>query len=273
MTLSTIICTPTLQHDKKMKRICAPLEDCFGLENFWYYTLNDRGELSYISNNPLTAEFFYDNELYKGHPYFKDPSLLKSGFFFADKTKEKDYIQTQGKLRDFTQIFMAMNVSEGKAEGYGFATANNSPELANSFINNLYLFRKFIHYFHSEADEPILHMQKCSVDISSTCGDSFYAPTQYFETLTGAENARDFLKKIDPLRYQVLQSLSPREKECLRWFLKGLSAVQIGKKVHLSNRTVEHYLDSVKNKLSCNSRQELYETLLSCSDFLNLTFF
>ncbi len=273
MNISEIICQPILKNDKKLKKICDPLSQMFGLDTFWYYTLTDQGELSYICNNPSAAEYFYSNKLYNGHPYFKHTTLLKSGFFFADKTKDTDYVQTQGKLRDFTQIFMAMNVDDGKTEGYGFATTGHLPDLSNCFINNLYLLRRFIQYFHKEAEDPIKQMKKCSVDIASECHKNFYKPTQYFDTLTSQANTGEFLKQIDPMRYQALHSLSLREKECLRWFLKGMSAVQIGKKVHLSNRTVEFYLENVKNKLVCNTKQELFEILLNSRDFLTLTFF
>src|SRR5262245_33231357 len=129
MSICDIICQPLLKNDKKLKKICEPLSQSFGLDTFWYYTLTDQGELSYIGNNLHVAEYFFSNKLYDGHPYFKHTSLLKSGFFFSDKTKENDYIITQGKLRDLTQIFVTMNVIDGKVHGYGFATTLHLPDL------------------------------------------------------------------------------------------------------------------------------------------------
>ena len=273
--IAQLVCQPTLKNERKLKRICEPLSQGFGLDTFWHYSLTDKGELSYICNNPLISEYFYSQELYNGHPYFKDPKLLKSGFFFADKTISPDYAHTQGKMRNVSmdQIFMVMNASEGRAEGYGFATTQPLPDLTNTFINHLYLLKKFIGYFHQEAEEILKQAKKSSVDIASECAERFYKPSHYFDNLTSPANPEAFFQKIDPMRFAMLRSLSSREKECLRWFLKGMSAVQIGKKIHLSNRTVEFYIENVKNKLGCNTKQELFEVLLNCSDFLTLTFF
>lgn len=275
-SFAQIICQPTLKNDRKLKKVCEPLSQGFGLDTFWYYSLTEEGELSYVSNNPLISDFFYSHALYKGHPYFKHPSLLKTGFFFADKTTDTDYIQTQGKLRDsipMDLIFMAMNVEQGKAEGYGFATMQKLPDLTNSIINNLYLFKRFIHYFHQETEEILKKLKMNSVNIAAQCADSFYKPTHYFDNLTPTTNPEAFFKQIDPIRYNILNLLSSRERECLGWFLKGLPAVQIGKKIHLSNRTVEFYIENVKNKLGCRTKQELFDVLLHCRDFLPLTFF
>ena len=274
--LHQIICQPTAKNDKKLKKICEPLSLAFGLDTFWYYTLSDKGELCYISNNPRVAEFFYANNLYKGHPYFKDPKLLKSGFFFAEKTTAADYVQTQGKMRDLVtmdQIFMVMNIDGGKAEGYGFAATQPVPDMTNAIINNLYAFKRFINYFHYEAEGALKQMKENSVDIATECGESFYMPSQYFDEFTFGKDQEAFLKRIDPIQFEMLKSLSRREKECIKWLLKGLSAVQIGKKIHLSSRTVEFYIENVKNKLGCRTKQELFDVLLNCSDFLHLTFF
>jgi LuxR family transcriptional regulator len=274
--LAQIICQPTFRNEKKLKKIHSPLYQAFGLDTFWYYTVSEKGELSYVSNNASVADFFYSNELYKGHPYFKDPKLLTSGFFFCEKTTDEEYHKTQGKVRNqfsMDQIFMVMNCEGSKSCGYGFATTQRLPDLTNTFLNNLFLFRKFINYFHSEAEEIINQMKGYSVDIASACGKLFYSSTNHFTALSSPFNPDSLLRVIDPFQYQALQSLSGREKECLRWFLKGLSAVQIGKKIHLSNRTVEFYIDNIKNKLGCRTKEELYSCLLEWRDFVNFTFF
>ena len=183
---------------------------------------------------------------------------------------------TQGKLRDsvsMDQIFIIMDVDGETAKGYGFAVTQPLQDITNTVINNLYSFKRFIHYFHNEAEEALKLMKKNSVDIISECADSFYKPTQYFDKLASTTDPTAFLKVIDPKQFEMLKSLSKRENECLKWLLRGLSAVQIGKKIHLSPRTVEFYIENVKNKLGCSTKQELFEILLNCNDFLNLTFF
>lgn len=274
--IAQIICQPTVRNDRKIKKICDPLEKGLGLDTFWYYSISEKGELSYVCNDPNCAEYFYSNELYLGHPYFKTPALLQSGFFFADNTTSPDYISTQGKMRgqiSMDQTFMIMNIEGQKAEGYGFATKRPHPSFANMIINNLYLLRKFIGYFHEETKEISKQLRQYTVDIGAECESSFHTPTPYFPSLSSASTAKNFFNQIDPMLFQRLHSLSKREKECLKWFLKGMSAIQIGKKMFLSNRTIEKHIDSIKGKLGCNTKQELFDILLNSNDFLPLTFF
>ena len=57
-------------------------------------------------------------------------------------------------------------------------------------------------------------------------------------------------------------SLTKRQKECLYYLCKGMSIKQIAKALKLSPRTVEHYLEAVREKLACHSRAQLIEKLL-----------
>lgn len=274
--ITQLICEPTLKNDKKLKQICQPLLQGFRLDAFWYYSLSKDGEFSYVGNNPSIADFFFSCEIYKGHPYFKHPKLQTTGFFFADKTMDEEYLQTQGKMRkqfSLDQNFMITNLKQGNIEGYGFATTLKIPDFTNTFINNLFFFRKFIKYFHHESEKIFKEMKACSVDIAKVCGMSFHTPTNYFNNLQPAINLHPFMTGINSFQLEALNSLTLKEKETLRWFLKGRSARQIGKMIHVSVRTAEFYLENIKNKLGCSNKQELFDSLLEWKEFLNLTFF
>lgn len=51
--------------------------------------------------------------------------------------------------------------------------------------------------------------------------------------------------------------LSPRQKSCLFYLAKGETIRGIARILNLSPRTVEHYLEAIKEKLNCYSRTEL----------------
>lgn len=274
--IANIICKPTFENEKKLKKMTSPLLQGFGLDTFWYYSLNEKGELSYVSNNSQMGDYFYSHALYKGHPYFRDPKLLTSGFFFPEKSSDSEYQKTQGKLRDcqpLDQIFVVMNSEGPKMQGYGFATTKRLPDLTNAILNNLFLFRKFISYFHEEGKDILKQMKNHTVDIASECQEAFYRPTTHFTQLAKPISPDAFATCFNPRQFEAFCALTAREKECLKWFIKGFSAVQIGKKIHLSNRTVEFYLNNIKNKLGCNTKQELFLALLDWQEFLQLAFF
>ncbi len=62
--------------------------------------------------------------------------------------------------------------------------------------------------------------------------------------------------------------LSQREMQCLYQATRGKTAKQIAKALSLSNRTVEHYLDNIKNKMGVSSKAELIAKAMECF-FLN----
>ena len=54
--------------------------------------------------------------------------------------------------------------------------------------------------------------------------------------------------------------LTPRQAECLFLLLRGQTARHIAARLYLSPRTVEDYLDQLKDIFHCRSRAELIET-------------
>lgn len=56
--------------------------------------------------------------------------------------------------------------------------------------------------------------------------------------------------------------LTPRQLGCLYYLVKGMTMKQIGTSLNLSPRTVEHYLDLIKEKLNCKNRFELIDKAL-----------
>ena len=53
--------------------------------------------------------------------------------------------------------------------------------------------------------------------------------------------------------------LSKRQSQCLYYVLRGKSAAAIAKILGLSPKTVEYYIDEIKNKMRCQNKSELIE--------------
>lgn len=59
-----------------------------------------------------------------------------------------------------------------------------------------------------------------------------------------------------------LNKLSPRECECIRYMMRGMTTKQMACVMYLSPRTVEGYITNVKNKLDCKNRYEIISKVL-----------
>jgi len=53
--------------------------------------------------------------------------------------------------------------------------------------------------------------------------------------------------------------LSYRQSQCLYHLLRGKSAAVTGKILGLSQKTVEYYIDEIKNKMMCGTKTEIIE--------------
>jgi len=60
-----------------------------------------------------------------------------------------------------------------------------------------------------------------------------------------------------PRSLSFLSGLSIREKQCLEDIVSGKTAQESACRLGLSRRTVENYIDTLKNKLQCKSKSEL----------------
>lgn len=72
----------------------------------------------------------------------------------------------------------------------------------------------------------------------------------------------EVLKGLNQNRYYLTGKykglyLTNREAECVVCWSRGLSAKEIGKKLALSPKTIEVYIDSVKKKFNCSTRSEM----------------
>jgi LuxR family transcriptional regulator, quorum-sensing system regulator SolR len=55
--------------------------------------------------------------------------------------------------------------------------------------------------------------------------------------------------------------LTPREKECITKFLEGKTVKRTAECFGLSPKTVQFYLNNIKNKLNCHSKNDLLQKI------------
>lgn len=65
------------------------------------------------------------------------------------------------------------------------------------------------------------------------------------------------INSSDLLGAHKILGLSKRESECAYYLTRGMTMKLIAKTMGLSPRTIEFYIENIKDKLNCNSRSEL----------------
>lgn len=254
-----------------LKKITEPLKTHFGIDWFWHATIHEDGSFSNISTSHDQWAHLWDNECYKNVDHLVAPSNLKSGYFHLEF--EPDY----KKVQDTSYVKKPLNHpfinirKEGKTKAhiFGFGASKDIPTLPSFYTNNIPILNSFIDYFLNSK----LSSKDVMINIAELRDPNNFYRRGYGEgMLTTPKNHCLFLKKIGMSSelFGVAGNLTKREKDVLLDCLEGKTAAQCAEELGISPRTVQSYMENIKNRLGVLTRKELIESgkILKLAGFL-----
>lgn len=235
----------------EVKRIAMPLFANTPVV-FFYYGRNyhDGNALRLHTNN----EYFstWNENL---HPWRS--SHLKEGVYLWDDIQDSDQV-TKRKHNGLGNGITIIKENEQYTEFYAFAPSFDN-SLADTFINQKEVFERFILYFLEKADKLI----------SLATEDLLANPMVYYSNDNPKQSiCMETIKEMLPIKtIEVPQlgkvQLSKRERSCLKHLLIGRTAREIAEFYELSPKTVETYINRIKQKLKCKTKSQLFQLALS----------
>lgn len=106
-----------------------------------------------------------------------------------------------------------------------------------------------------------LILQLTSTAVRSLLGDFIenYRPTQNASPLKDPSAINGEISQLIILNKQTLKpvTLAVQLSKCMRLLARGYSAKEISENLHISRRTVDHYLERIRKQLGCASSKEL----------------
>lgn len=255
---------------KEMSRICRPLFQEIPLSYFTYEQYHQEGSCIFLSYKP---EMDYEILKAKCLPTIEDLTLNKDHTIILTKgmsiipsspreTIMKKNIDIAANF-DINHSMVLIFNHKRYVEMFFFGLEKSIQNYMNTFASNMMIFEKFCIYFRHEAFDFIQTLHGDRVVYQSNTGD--YPP---YEELASFWNYRRFLNNLNIEKYFFKGShgkckLSPRQFECLLLVSKNKTAKQIAKLLNLSPRTVEVFLNQLKDKLGCETKDELQDTAQS----------
>jgi DNA-binding CsgD family transcriptional regulator len=236
-----------------MVRFAKPLYDHFGVNHFWYYRITRKGEYSYAGTHAAWNEYCFDQSLLAHFPCLRHPNVLRRGITLMKAGDHEPYKEVQKQAWDQFGIHFNLNIFNNCAEGieaFGFGTRFQDHEAEERLLNELPLLRYFIKDFRQKNETLFQLLKEETVDLSANIGAIFYERPK--EIVLPLERSL-FLRQMG---YGEIK-LTPREKEIAKLLASGFPASYIKDQLHLGIRTVENYIVTLKNKLSCHSKVEL----------------
>lgn len=246
---SEIIKNYSVKYDQKIKQICAPLVDILEIPVFTYSFVEADGRFGFLTNAIDFNTYYFEADLYLQNPYFSHPALFRSGYSMLPCSLDEETQKILNKRFDANHFFLSLNSNSQMMESFLFANINENLKDSQYYLSRLDLINKFANYFKKEAKDLIGKMKADHFNIKANRGSQLFE-TPLNVSLTAYDfKIQNFLKKVTGLTRQ--------EFTCLEHFKKGRSAQATAAIMGLSQRTVESYFESIKNKLGCTSKYDL----------------
>lgn len=231
-----------------VKTICKSLQPV-NINHFCYLRLFNDGTHQILCSHPEWARhcylYYYDHTV-----FHQDPRKYQSGYELWSNPKDQTIITIAREQFDIAHGIVLIKRIGDECELFHFATNRNNINIINFYINNLDYLDSFILYFKEHAK----HLIKQSM------ADRAILPQW------GVSDAERIYHNTILIPDFINLNFTKRELECIKFTMRGQPAKQVAFNLNISQRTVEEYLQNIKNKLGVYSKPQLLEKLHSLFD-------
>lgn len=250
----------TVKHLRFIQDICQPLIKR-GIVDFAHDITFGHGQLSMLTTLSELFSIYYK----EGIPATctnDSGRYLKPGIYIK-KVLEKNYPHYSKITASLFQRFNRTNSihivehEEDCQHFYSFSFNCDEIEFLHWSVNGIPFLTRFVEMYKNKAKEIILEAKKTSNRITLPISPPSEEIILEFDSLKNLDMTDLYIKNE--------KQLTKRQEECLYQLIKGMTIKQVAKNLNLAPKTVEHYLDTIKNKLNCTSRQELITHALELS--------
>ena len=239
----------------------------YGITNFFYMRVFDDHKLFALINNPDYLKYFVKKE-YKLTPPIP-PFCLREKFFYLglpqDSSPFNQVYYEARNLFNIDHIIYLIERYDDYYDTYSFASTPNNPQIINFYLNNMELLEKFKFFFKEKAAKLIERSYENRVIIPPEKRPSFGGlnnpvnknDMDYPQGLLPQMSIRHY--NIDYHNKKI--SLTQREIESIQCLCHGYSIKEAARHLAISPRTVESYLNNVKDKLNLQKKSELIDII------------
>lgn len=235
----------------EIKRIAMPLLANSPIE-FFYYGRNyhDGRALRLHTNNEYYATWAARHDPWK-------QSVIEEGFYLWDDIQSQAQIDTRSRVGLGNGLLIVKEQGD-YTEFFGFAPGVKE-NLSVMYLNQKEIFDRFILYFKEKAEKTI---KQAEDDLIAFTPEYVYAEQQSRPNVCMQK-----IKELMPIKTIDIPSigkiqLSKRERSCLEHLLIGRTAREIAEHYELSPKTVETYINRIKQKLKCKTKSQLFQMAL-----------
>lgn len=249
-----------MRYSDRIHRVTQPLKNLLGIPFFGYHRIDQEGKYIVLTDRPDWAEFYVEQKFYLNDPYLRHPNAYSAGacFFshFASKGKEQ-MIQAWSQKLQADEGIVLIEKNLGSVEFFIFAGHHHNRDFSKLYLNHHSVLRHFSSHFKQELQSVLLAQEQEGYTLSFSEKEEDSNGSLFDPQLEASKKKLLFALMGHEKEWKQAQLLTPREKQCLKHLFEGQSIKGIASALSLSPRTIEYYLENIKNKMNCWSKDEL----------------
>ncbi len=250
----------------KIQSVVLPLAEFAEIKTFGYRVFFQDGNSFDISNNFPWTDFCKENFGDVLIPQYEKEllSVLREEqvhFFRSGDPDPQNAFLSALYEKDVWNTLSFYRKSGNVIEGFYFASTRKNPSITEQYLGNLKFFERFSLYFKEKLPD-IISLEEMKNEARGITVSPLIFQQQSSLVSKEGKALKDFVSHTPIHKFFLTVegeeiSLSSQEFKCLALLSRGQTAKQIAKTLHISPRTVESYLGTVKNKLKVGSRAQL----------------
>lgn len=251
-----------------IQEICSDLFKRFGVSYFNYSRFNKDFSHTSLSSDGDWANFFYSEDYKNKFLYNENLFEQLDGFSYIlwASFPENRLIQNLREYYGYDHGIIIIEYNETHNDYYSFAGYKNNPLILNFFINNLDLLRSFIYYFKEQGRDIIKEANNDKIILPNNLSKDENNPFDMDNYCYNRKIVESYLLNMKVKKYYLgapdeKNYLTNKEYVCARDYICGFSSKEIALSHGMSFRTVQTHIESVMQKLQCNSRRSLRAAL------------
>ncbi|MBB70884.1 MAG: hypothetical protein CMF50_00610 [Legionellales bacterium] len=253
---------PAFDHADDMAQVTKPLNK-LGISYFAHVRLDNNNNAVITNNHPNYLEHYFSGYNFNYDLHMAD--IESHGFFLWDLAKPK------GNSEKLYQLAQAHGVGHlctlvrreaGYKHYYHFGADPHNDTMNTFYTQHMDLLDKYLLYYNEQfyLNDNLFKLERFSCPIGHNEDSTWESETLMLDQ----DEIAAYLESIgsrEPCE-EALNSITRREFQCAHYMLHGMTSKEIGAKIHISPRTVEVYLERLRNRFGSKNKIELARHLI-----------
>jgi len=248
-----------IKHSDKIRKTTAPIRERLDVGYFTYHRIDSQGRYTVLVDRPDWAEHYVETKYFLDDPYLRHPDVYQSGLCSIEANGSAAY--KERILREGKEVlnvgYNVLLIEKGidSVEFFGFCANGGKSRLEQVALNRPGFLKAFATHFKNELSSVLRRMGEQAASLVDLKGKDFFRK----DPIHPEPQLSPLLQELGLGTLPAMAgTLSLQEKKCLQGICLGRSAKETAAALNLSHRTVESYLETIKLKLSCDSKLELF---------------